>query len=98
MGQFREVALLNTPPPVKPRDPVEDMSDYATGANRVMYAIVMGKNGVSDNQLKLMLAEKKRLVNDFELLAQEDDKPEWGKYISLIDERLRYVMDHQQLA
>jgi hypothetical protein len=94
MGQFREVALLHAPARVPLRDPVEDMSDYATGANRVMYSIVMGKNGVSKNKLDRMLAEKKRLVHDFELLAQ-DDKPDWEKYIHLIDERLRYVMDHK---
>jgi hypothetical protein len=94
MGQFREAAMLHTPAKVPLRDPVEDMSDYATGANRVMMTIVMEKNGVSNNKLNRMLAEKKRLVHDFELLAQ-DEKPNWEKYVHLIDQRLRYVMDHK---
>ena len=95
MGAFRGVCLLHTPAQAQVRDALDDMSDYATGANRVMYAIVMGKHGVSKNKLNRMLAEKKRLVNDFELLAQEEEKPNWEKFIATIDQRLRYVMDHK---
>jgi hypothetical protein len=99
MGQFREAALLHTPARVPLRDPVEDMSDYACGANRVMYTIVMEKNGVSKNKLNRMLAEKKRLVHDFELMAEDEEtKPEWEKFIHLIDQRLRYAMDHKKPA
>jgi hypothetical protein len=98
LGEFVEMARLGISRDEalrdKPRDPVEDMSHYATGANRVMYTIVMAKNGVSDPALKRMLAEKKRLVHDFELMAEDEEtKPDWEKFVYLIDERLRHVLE-----
>jgi len=89
---------MHSPAQAQARDALDDMSDYACGANRVMYAIVKEKLGVSKNKLNRMLAEKKRLVHDFELLDQEEEKPSWEKFINTMDQRLRYVMDHKKPA
>ena len=99
MGQFREVALLNTPPPVKPRDPVEDMSHYATGANKVMFSIVKEKNGVSDYVLDKLLDEKRRLVEQYEVMAADKEiTVDWKEFINVMDDRLRTVLTKVQPA
>lgn len=88
LGISREPALRD-----KPRDPVDDMSHYATGANRVMMTIVMEKNGVSDYVLDKLLNEKRRLVDQYEVMDADDEiKVDWEKFISVIDDRLRAVL------
>ena len=93
MGAFRGVCLLHTPAQAKLRDALDDMSHYATGANRVMMTIVMERNGVSDYVLDKLLNEKRRLVDQYEVMAADDEiKVDWEKFISVIDDRLRTVL------
>ncbi len=93
MGQFREAALMHSPAKVPLRDPVEDMSHYATGANKVMFAIVKEKNGVSDYVLDKLLNEKRRLVDQYEVMAADEEiKVDWKEFINVMDDRLRTVI------
>lgn len=92
-GNFKAVCLLHTPAQAQARDAVDDMSHYATGANRVMMTIVMEKNGVSDYALDKLLNEKRRLVDQYEVMdADKEIKVDWEKFIGVIDDRLRTVL------
>lgn len=97
LGEFVEMARLGISRDAvlrdKPRDPVEDMSHYATGANRVMYSIVMGKNGVSDYVLDKLLDEKRRLVNQYEVMeADKEITVDWEEFINVMNDRLRALL------
>lgn len=93
MGAFRAVCLLHTPAQAQLRDALDDMSDYACGANRVMMAIVKERNGVSDYVLDKLLNEKRRLVDQYEVMDADDEiKVDWEKFINVMDDRLRTVL------
>ncbi len=93
LGEFIEVARLGIARAPALRDPVDDMSHYATGANKVMMAIVKEKNGVSDYVLDKLLNEKRRVVNQYEVMAADKEiKVDWKEFINVMDDRLRAVI------
>lgn len=103
LGEFVEMARLGiareSPLQDKPRDPVEDMSDYACGANRVMYTIVMERCGVNDYVLDKLLDEKRRLVSQYEVMnADKEITVDWEEFIKVMDDRLRTVLTEARPA
>jgi len=97
LGEFVEMARLGisreAPLQDKPRDLVEDMSPYACKANVIMMKIGVERGGFGGAELKMMLAEKKRLVEQYEVMdADEDTEVDWEGFLATMDERLRTVL------
>ncbi len=100
LGEFVEMARLGiSREPVLRDAPEPDFSQWYKGANKVLFRIVKEPGGVSDYVLDKLLSEKRRLVEQFEVMAADEETDvDWAEFINTVDKRLRVVLKKAKAA